>query len=107
MVKKRKTIYIYIEPKARPNFVCSMYIFRLSNKPDKKYDAVFADGRIISFGAIKRSGEPYQQYKDRTPLKAFKQYDHNDEQRRERYYLRHRRNYPKYSADWFSKKYLW
>lgn len=81
--------------------------FRISHNKKKKYDAVFDDGRIISFGAIKRSSEPYQQFRDSTPLGKFRAYDHNDLKRRELYYRRHKINYPKFSADWFSKKYLW
>jgi len=67
---------------------------------------VFADGRIISFGAIKRSGEPYQQYRDRTTLKAYQSYDHKDKKRREAYYKRHGPidDENPYTADWFSKK---
>lgn len=81
--------------------------FRLSVNPHKKYDAVFNDGKYVSFGAIRPNGVPYEQFRDRTPLRAYSSYDHNDPVRRERYYKRHLINYPKYSADWFSKKYLW
>lgn len=68
--------------------------FRLSKRKDKKYDAVFADGRVVSFGGLRGdgrcprspdpraeprepwlSGKPYAQYKDRTPLKAYSAYD--------------------------------
>jgi hypothetical protein len=83
------------------------YKFRVSNRKDKKYDALLDDGRIVSFGAIKRDGEPYDQFKDSTPLRVYHDFDHNDPKRRERYYKRHKINYPMYSADWFSKKYLW
>jgi hypothetical protein len=30
-----------------------------------------------------------------------------DEERKERYYYRHPKDYEKYSADWFAKKFLW
>ncbi|ETI53735.1 hypothetical protein F443_03360 [Phytophthora nicotianae P1569] len=46
------------------------YKFRVSKRKGKKYDALLSDGRIVSFGAIKSNGEPYQQYQDRTSLKA-------------------------------------
>jgi hypothetical protein len=55
------------------------YKFRISTRRSKKYDAVFDDGRIVSFGAFKRDGTPYQQYKDSTPLRAFRAYDHNED----------------------------
>lgn len=85
------------------------FTFRVSHRKGKKYDAVFADGRTVSFDAIKQSGEPYQQYRDRTTLKAYKDYVHKDKTRRERYYKRHGpldESNP-YTPDWFSKKYLW
>ena len=63
---------------------------------------LLSNGKIIHFGSI-----GYQQYKDRTPLKLYSSLDHLDEDRRRRYYLRHKKNYPEYSADWFSKKFLW
>lgn len=84
-----------------------MYYLRVSKRKNKKYDAVFADGRIVSFGARKSDGTPYSQYRDRTPLKAFQIYDHNDEERRERYYKRHGYDAEYGTADWFAKKYLW
>jgi hypothetical protein len=85
------------------------YTFRVSHRKDKKYDALLADGRVIHFGGVKRDGKPYDQFKDSTPLKAFSKYDHNDKTRRERFYKRHGpldESNP-YTADWFSKKYLW
>ncbi|ETM47983.1 hypothetical protein L914_07430 [Phytophthora nicotianae] len=65
------------------------YKFRVSKRKGKKYDALLSDGRVVSFGAIKSNGEPYQQYQDRTNLKAYRDYDHKDTKRRERYYKRH------------------
>lgn len=83
--------------------------FRLSKRKDKKYDAVFADGRVVSFGGLRGDGKPYAQYKDRTPLKAYSAYDHNDKKRRNAYYARHGiiNNDKPYTADWFSKTFLW
>ncbi|GMF32354.1 unnamed protein product [Phytophthora lilii] len=52
--------------------------FRISKRKGKKYDAVFDDGRVVSFGGTKRNGEPYQQYRDITPLRAFSEYDHGN-----------------------------
>jgi hypothetical protein len=70
---------------------------------------VFDDGRIVSFGGIKRNGEPYQQYRYSTPWKAYKSYDHNDKKRRERFYKRHGPidDDNKYTPKWFSMEYLW
>jgi hypothetical protein len=83
--------------------------FRISQRKGKKYDAVFADGRIVSFGGLRGDGKPYGQYKDRTSLKAYSAYDHKDRKRRKAYYSRHGPidDENPYTADWFSKKYLW
>lgn len=63
---------------------------QISRRKDKKYDVIFADNRpMVSFGGIRRNGIPYEHYKDRTALKAFKSYDHGDKDRRARYYNRH------------------
>ncbi|KAL7692909.1 putative intramolecular chaperone auto-processing domain-containing protein [Plasmopara halstedii] len=60
------------------------------------------DLRKVDFGA-----RGYAQYRDQTPLKAFSHLDHNDEERRHRYYLRHKVDYPEPSADFYAKKFLW
>ena len=72
---------------------------------NKKYRAQLKDG-YVDFGAIKPDGTPYSQYRDAIS-NLYSKYNHLDDKRRERYYKRHSFNYPKYSADWFSKKYLW
>tara|TARA_R110000822_G_scaffold130205_3_gene266697 strand:- start:592 stop:882 length:291 start_codon:yes stop_codon:yes gene_type:complete len=67
--------------------------------------------KTVQFGAKKKSKEgvvtPYSQFKDKTPLKLYSKYDHGDKERRTRYLKRHPVDYEKFSADWFSKKYLW
>ena len=55
----------------------------------KKYTAIVKHKitkmeRIIHFGA-----NGYQQYRDSTPLKLYKKYDHGDIKRMRRYYSRH------------------
>jgi len=70
----------------------------------KKYRALLKDG-YVDFGAIK-NGVPMAQYHDRIS-KTYSDYDHLDEERRARYYYRFNKDYGKYSADWFSKKFLW
>lgn len=86
--------------------------FEKSKNKNKKYDAILLNkktGRInkISFGAIRPSGEPYPQFKDRTGLGLYTKYNHNDKLRRERYYRRFGKKAVKYTAKWFSHKYLW
>ncbi len=84
--------------------------FERSHRHDKKYNAVLrnkATGRTkkIPFGA-----KGYAQYKDSTGLKLYSSQDHLDEERRKRYQKRHEgegNNTRKYSAGWFSYRYLW
>ena len=58
--------------------------------------------KTVQFGA-----KGYSQFKDTTPLKLYSKLDHNDKKRKANYFKRHKINYPKYSSDFFSKKYLW
>ena len=79
-----------------------MYTFIISKRKGKKYD-VFKGGKyLVSFGA-----KGYQQYKDKTPVKAYSHLDHGDKNRRKRYYQRHGKEAEFESAKWFSHKYLW
>lgn len=74
-------------------------------KYPKKYNAIIEENnkqKKIPFGDVR-----YEHFKDSTPLKLYSHLDHNDLKRRENYYKRHNKNYPKFSADYFSKKYLW
>ena len=72
----------------------------------KKYKVqIFEKGKklkTVQFGA-----KGYSQYRDSTPLKLYYKLDHNDTKRKANYFKRHKINYPKYSSDYFSKKYLW
>lgn len=79
-----------------------MYKFTISRRKGKKYDVFKNDKYLVSFGA-----KDYQQYKDKTPLKAYSYLDHNDKERRKRYYSRHGKEAKFESAKWFSHKYLW
>ena len=76
-------------------------IIEKSKVKNKKYAAII-NGKRINFG-----DKRYQQYEDKTPLKLYSNLDHHDKERRKRYYERHDKDFPKYSADWLSKKYLW
>jgi hypothetical protein len=74
-------------------------------KYPKKYNAILEENgkqKKIEFG-----DQRFQHFKDSTPLKLYSYLDHLDKKRQELYYKRHNKNYPKYSADYFSKKYLW
>lgn len=87
------------------------YKIELSDRPAKKYMAVFDNGKKIYFGSSQ-----YAQYRDSTPLKAYSHLDHNDSNRREKYRKRHEKiqlkdgRYAyqvKYTPAWFSYKFLW
>ena len=76
--------------------------FEKSRVKGKKYVAILPDGKRVNFGQL-----GFQQYRDATPLKLYSNLDHNDKARRDLYYKRHNKDYPKYSPDYFSKLYLW
>ena len=81
--------------------------FMKSDKPEKKYKAMFIDPTTKREKTIYFGQAGMAQYRDDTPLKLYKSLNHNDPKRRELYYKRHPIDYPKYSADWFAKRYLW
>ena len=74
--------------------------FKPSTRKNKKYDAFHKGEYITSFG-----DKRYQHYFDK--LGYYSYLNHYDEKRRANYYKRHNKDYEKYSADWFSKKFLW
>jgi hypothetical protein len=75
--------------------------WQLSPLKHKKYRVwIRDDDRLfrVDFGDSR-----YQQFRDRSPLKAFSNLDHNDPKRRERYYKRHKIDYPPFTADYVAK----
>ena len=79
-----------------------MYEIRKSTRKYKKYD-VFKNGSyLLSFGDNR-----YQQFKDTTPLRAYKDLDHGEEDRRQRYLARHGRTTDKESAKYWANRFLW
>lgn len=91
------------------------FIFVAPSKHSKfaKYDVYDKNGEyIVSFGAINQStNKPYEQFKDR--IGYYKDFDHNDINRRNLYDGRHHKEYNtsgfrnKTSAGFFAKRYLW
>lgn len=76
---------------------------RSTQTSTKKYMAIFDyDKSVVHFG-----DPAYGQYKDVTGLGLFSKKDHLDKKRRDAYYARHGKQAEKYSAKWFSHKYLW
>ena len=78
------------------------YIFKISTRKNKKY-MVFKNGKLLCHFGDNR----YQQYKDSTPLKAYKHLNHLDKKRKKNYYARHGKTAKFESAKYFSHKYLW
>ena len=92
------------------NFKKSDVTIERSNRKNKKYVAILKSDptKKIHFGAIKPDGTPYEQFKDKTPLKAFSSYDHNDKKRRDNYNARHKNNIKKgFNAGYLSSIFLW
>ena len=79
-----------------------MYEIKKSTMKNKKYMAVFTNGKKVHFG-----DPSYQQFKDKTDLKLYSHLDHGDEQRKKSYYARHGKAAEKYTAKYFSHNFLW
>ena len=82
-------------------------VFNKGKYPYKYTAKIYFDGKLDKHKTVHFGHQDYQQYKDTTPLKLYSDKDHLDKARRARYYARHKKDYPKYSADWFSKVFLW
>jgi hypothetical protein len=75
------------------------YPIYVSDRKNKKYYAL-VNGKKIHFGDNR-----YQQYHD--VMGHYKKLDHNDKERRNRYYQRHGVNAKEGTAHWFSNHVLW
>ena len=78
------------------------YIFKVSNRKNKKYDVYSASSGkyLVSFGDTR-----YEHFKDK--IGFWKKKDHGDIKRRELYKKRHNSNPKIGSAGYFALKYLW
>lgn len=85
-------LYKIVEPR-RKNKKYS--VLKYNNKT-KQYDY------LLSFGDNR-----YEHFKDQTPLKLWSHLDHNDLERKKRYYQRHSKTNDKNSASYWSNKFLW
>lgn len=85
--------------------------FQVSHDKKHKYNAILEHKKTkrtkkIPFGGIKTDGTPYQHYHDK--IGHYRQYDHNDKQRRQRYRVRHKgEDTKKFSSGYFSWRFLW
>ena len=82
------------------------YYIARSKMKNKKYSIFTKEGNkykyLLSFG-----DKRYQQFKDNTPERLYKNLDHGDEERKKRYYQRHGKTNNKKSPKYWSNKYLW
>jgi len=85
--------------------------FEKSKSKNKKYSVITPSGKKINFG-----DKRYEQFKDTTPLKLYKNLDHGDKKRQKNYCARSaaiKNNKGKLtknnkeSANHYSMKYLW
>ena len=82
------------------------YEFIKSRRKNKKYDVYKNDKYLVSFGAIRTNGIPYEQYYDKIGL--YKRYNHLDKTRQLNYMKRHFKDINKReTAGWFAYHYLW
>jgi hypothetical protein len=86
------------------------YIVTVSRRKKAKYDVYTIDkdnklDYLLSFGAIKDNGVPYDQYQDK--FGYYSKYDHLNKARRDRYYARHGHSDDVTSAKFWSNWALW
>ena len=58
--------------------------------------------KTVKFGAI-----GFEHFIDKSLLGKYSHLNHYDLERRKRYHARHKKDYPMFSPDWFSKTFLW
>lgn len=104
-------VYAAIDPTSKAHKYDRAHLYPLyqpfkSSKQYKKYDVVVktpsGGRRIISYGDNR-----YEHFKDRTKAKAWAHLDHNDPERKKRYYQRHARTTDKNTARYWANKTLW
>ena len=83
--------------------------FRKSDRKYKKYYALLENKSNKNLVKIHFGDNRYQHYRDITGLNDYKHMDHHDDERRERYIVRHYKDIRKgfYSPGYFALKYLW
>lgn len=87
-------------------YTMAYYYFKKSDKPTKKYVAIFTRGSMA--GKRVYFGDPnYEHFRDRTGVNAWSHLDHNDSRRRKAYHARHREPGPLYSPGYFAWHFLW
>lgn len=76
----------------------------------KKYSALLEYTTENGTKKIKKvhfGDKRYMHYRDKVPLQLYTHLDHNDAERRRRYYSRHGVRAKKWTPKYFAHKYLW
>lgn len=81
--------------------------FTKSHIKNKKYDAILKNKFTGQIKKVPFGDQRFQHYRDSTGLNLYSHLNHLDKKRRDLYYKRHNKDYPKFSADYFSKRFLW
>lgn len=83
--------------------------FKRAKNKNKKYEAMIINKKTGKTVNIPFGNSNYEQYKDSTGLNLFSHLDHNDEERRDRFYKRFKKQINKnyWSPATLSAYYLW
>lgn len=77
----------------------------VSTNKKKKYDAFLENKKTKQIKKVSFGARGMDQYFDK--IGYYFANDHLDKERRKKYYARHGRKADKYTAKWFSSRYLW
>ena len=96
------------KPLVKPAERMRLQSIQVSDRPHKKYMAFVKNLETQKVRKVHFGDTRYQHYKDQTRIKAFTHLDHLDKDRRKRFKQRFAKIIKrKYSAAYFSDKYLW
>ena len=80
--------------------------FEVNKGKRAKYIAIIQNKKTKEKKRIPFGMKGFQQYEDK--IGYYREFDHNDEKRRENWIKRHKRNIDyKFSSAWFSNTFLW
>ncbi len=88
-----------------PLYETNEYKIYKSPKANKKYVAYLTNYNLNGTRVVHFGDSRYEQYYDKIGL--YKKLNHLNEERRKQYYNRHGKATAKYTAKWFSHRFLW
>ncbi len=92
---------MYVQKKYK-NYIIKFFI---SQRRYKKYRAEIYLNNNKFIKSVHFGDRRYYHYYDKIGL--YPELNHNDMERLQLYYKRHKKNYSEFSADWLSKRFLW